>query len=68
MNLEHEMVEGLLAELRCVTSGYNVPEDACVSYRAMLEALQNLEADLQEHIHLESDVLFPKAPRMENDR
>lgn len=65
MNLEHEQAEGLLAELRCVTSGYNLPEDACVSYRALYDGLQNFEADLQQHIHLETNVLFPKALEME---
>jgi regulator of cell morphogenesis and NO signaling len=65
MIADHEKAEGLLAELRCVTSGYNVPEDACLSYRAMLDGLQNLEADLQQHIHLESNILFPKAMDLE---
>lgn len=65
MNVEHEQVGGLLAELRCATSGYNVPEDACVSYRAMLDGLQNLEADLEQHIHIESNILFPKALELE---
>ena len=65
LSLEHEAAAGILSELRCVTSGYNVPEDACVSYRALLDGLQNLEADLEEHIHLETNVLFPKALAME---
>ncbi len=65
MNVEHEMVERLLAELRCVTSGYTIPEDACVSWRALYDALQNFEADLQQHIHLETNVLFPKALEIE---
>ncbi|HEY0591364.1 MAG TPA: hemerythrin domain-containing protein [Thermoanaerobaculia bacterium] len=65
MNLEHERAEGLLAELRCVTSGYNLPEEACLSWRALYEGLQNFEADLQQHIHLETNVLFPKALEME---
>jgi regulator of cell morphogenesis and NO signaling len=65
MTLDHEKAEGLLAELRCVTSGYGVPEDGCVSYRALLEGLQNLEADLQQHIHLENNILFVKAMEME---
>jgi regulator of cell morphogenesis and NO signaling len=65
MNLEHERAEGLLAELRCVTSGYNLPEEACLSWRALYEGLQNFEADLEQHIHLETNVLFPKALEME---
>lgn len=65
MNVEHEKAEGLLAELRCVTSGYNLPEDACLSYRALYEGLQNFEADLEQHIHLETNVLFPKALELE---
>jgi regulator of cell morphogenesis and NO signaling len=65
MNVQHEQAEGLLAELRCVTSGYNLPEDACISFRALYEGLQNFEADLEQHIHLETNVLFPKALEME---
>jgi regulator of cell morphogenesis and NO signaling len=65
MNIEHERAGALLAELRCVTSGYNLPEDACVSYRALYEGLQNFEADLEQHIHLETNVLFPKALELE---
>ena len=65
MTAEHERAEGLLAELRCVTSGYLVPDDASGAHRAIVEGLHALEADLEQHIHLEGNVLFPKALELE---
>jgi regulator of cell morphogenesis and NO signaling len=61
MDLEHEAVGVILEELRGITDGYLVPADACMSYRAMLEGLAALDQDLRRHIHLESNVLFPRA-------
>lgn len=40
--------------------------DACISYQTLCEALENLEKDLHEHIHLENNILFPKALAMED--
>ncbi len=58
MEEEHEQVRDLLRELRGATSNYTPPEDASPSLRVLYSGLAALEADLQEHIHLENDVLF----------
>ena len=42
-------------------SFFDLPEDACESFRALYEGLQEMERDLHQHIHLENNVLFPKA-------
>ncbi|HVS33917.1 MAG TPA: iron-sulfur cluster repair di-iron protein [Thermoanaerobaculia bacterium] len=61
MMLEHETVGEKLAEIRVLTSGYELPEGACNSYRILFEKLQELEGDLHRHIHLENNILFLKA-------
>lgn len=64
MEQEHRTVNGLLKQLRQLTQGYAPPADICSSYRVALQALEGLEADLLQHIHLENEVLFPKAREM----
>ena len=65
MMLEHDTVAIKLQELRSVTSDYELPDDACLSYRALYERLIDLEQDLHRHIHLENNLLFPRAAVME---
>lgn len=61
MNYEHEQAGRLLAEMATLTNDYQPPEDACFSYRALYQGLREFEQDLHMHIHLESNILFPKA-------
>ena len=65
MMLEHDNAGQLLKELRQVTSDYTVPSDACVSYQTLYQALDEFENDLHQHIHLENNILFPRAVEME---
>ncbi len=65
MTSEHEHDGELLAELRRITSDYAPPGNACGSYRALYAGLEELERDLHQHIHLENNVLFPMARRLE---
>ena len=62
---EHTVVGDLFKELNTVTGGYAVPDDACASYRMMLDGLREMELDLHEHIHKENNVLFPGALELE---
>jgi regulator of cell morphogenesis and NO signaling len=66
MMMEHDTAGQILRELRALTSDYKVPADACISYKTLYEALENFERDLHEHIHLENNILFPKALNLEN--
>lgn len=66
MVYEHETAGALLAKLRETTHDYTVQPDFCVSFKALYEGLQNLEADLHEHIFLENNILFPKAVELES--
>jgi len=66
MMMEHDRAGEILRELRQVSNGFNVPYDGCISYETLYKALVDLEQDLHEHIHLESNILFPRAAEMEN--
>lgn len=61
MTLEHEAAGDWLKEMREITNDYAVPAEACMSYHALYQALAEMEADLHQHIHLENNLLFPKA-------
>jgi regulator of cell morphogenesis and NO signaling len=66
MTAEHDTAGDLLAEMRRLTSGYALPSDACISFQALYQALQEFEADLHQHVHLENNILFPRAVEMES--
>lgn len=61
MESEHDSAGGALERMRQLTQGYAVPDGACNTYRAMLSALEQLEADMHQHVHKENNVLFPRA-------
>ena len=65
MEHEHESAGQALAKLREVTHDYALPADACPTFSAMYEELQRMEADLHQHIHLENNILFPRAIELE---
>ena len=58
---EHDHAGEALAEMRRLTNGFAPPADACNTYRALLDSLKELEADMHQHVHLENNVLFPAA-------
>lgn len=66
MQHEHDQTGEGLRRLRELTGGYAVPGGACTKYRALLESLERLEADLHVHIHKENHILFPRAAELEN--
>jgi regulator of cell morphogenesis and NO signaling len=62
---EHEETGKALATMHELTSGYEPPEGACNTYRAMLDGLVELERDVHLHVHKENNILFPKASAAE---
>jgi regulator of cell morphogenesis and NO signaling len=66
MMSEHTTAGEDTATLRRLTGGYTPPEDACISFRTLYAALAEFEADLHQHIHLENNILFPRAIEMES--
>jgi regulator of cell morphogenesis and NO signaling len=67
MMREHDTAGDLLRDLRSASGNYAVPPDGCISYKTLYQALQELEQDLHQHIHLENNVLFPRAVLMESE-
>jgi regulator of cell morphogenesis and NO signaling len=67
MEHEHESAGRALARLRELTAGYVPPEGACNTFRGLYHGLEELEKALHEHIHLENNVLFPRAARLEQE-
>lgn len=61
MEAEHESAGQALEKLRELTHGYAVPADGCRTYQATMEALAEVERDTHQHIHLENNILFPRA-------
>jgi regulator of cell morphogenesis and NO signaling len=65
MEHEHDSAGNALRTMREASSGYSAPPEACVSYQTLYKALAEFEADLHQHIHLENNILFPRAIAME---
>jgi regulator of cell morphogenesis and NO signaling len=65
MEMEHEQVGSALEEVRNLTGDYSLPEGACTSYRVLYQMLEEFEQDLHLHVHLENNILFPKAEALE---
>jgi regulator of cell morphogenesis and NO signaling len=61
MEQEHDHAGELLADLRRLTDGYEPPEWACQTFRALYHGLAELESQMHLHVHLENNVLFPRA-------
>ncbi len=61
MEAEHESAGAALRRLRELTDGYQVPAEACNTWTALWHGLAAFERDLHEHIHLENNILFPRA-------
>lgn len=62
---DHDDTGVLLKSLRDVTRDYTLPEGACMSYQALYHGLEAIEKDLHQHIHLENNILFPRALELE---
>ncbi|MBK9421399.1 MAG: iron-sulfur cluster repair di-iron protein [Flavobacteriales bacterium] len=62
---EHASVGGKLDEINEITKGYTLPSDACASYTLLYRMLHEVEDDTHVHIHLENNILFPKAAELE---
>jgi regulator of cell morphogenesis and NO signaling len=62
---EHDSAGDALRAMRQASAGYTPPGDACISFQTLYKALADFETDLHQHIHLENNILFPRAIEME---
>ncbi len=61
---EHDFAGGTLDEINRITEGYKTPEDACNTYEVAFKLLKQFEDDIHVHVHLENNILFPKALKL----
>lgn len=66
MLADHDDAGAVLARMRELSDGYTPPEDACPTFRGLYQALVEFERDLHQHVHLENNILFPRAVALEN--
>lgn len=65
MENDHDIVGRLAEEIKTLSNNYTLPENACNSYGLLYKKLEDFENDLHMHIHLENNILFPKAVALE---
>jgi regulator of cell morphogenesis and NO signaling len=65
MMKEHDNAGEIVRRIRAASAEYTAPADACTSYQAAYQALAEFERDLHLHVHLENNILFPRAVEME---
>ena len=67
MEMEHESAGEVLLEIRKLSNDFSLPQNACGSYSVLYRMLSEFESDLHIHIHLENNILFPKALVIEKE-
>jgi regulator of cell morphogenesis and NO signaling len=67
MEHEHETVGNLMLEIRKLSNDFTPPSNACTTYKLSYNELREFEQDLHQHIHLENNILFPKANTVEDE-
>jgi len=65
MMKEHDAAGELMRQIRSFSNGYKAPANACASYQAAYQGLEEFEKDLHLHVHLENNILFPRAVELE---
>ena len=64
MNSEHEFAGGAMDKINIMTNGYTIPDDGCNTYMVTFKLLHQFEEDLHVHVHLENNILYPKALKL----
>jgi regulator of cell morphogenesis and NO signaling len=67
MEVDHEAAGDILEQIQKLSSNYTPPADACNSYQFLYKKLKALDEDLHQHIHLENNILFPKALKLDKE-
>jgi regulator of cell morphogenesis and NO signaling len=65
MMKEHDDAGELVRQIRTASGEYKAPADACISFRSAYQELQQFEEDMHLHVHLENNILFPRAVELE---
>ena len=67
MIADHEDAGEILSKIRALTNGYQAPQGVCPTFQALYRALEEFERDLHRHVHLENNILFPRAISAERE-
>lgn len=67
MEEEHVSAGGAMEKIRKLTDNYLLPEDACTTFQVTYNELDEFEKDLHKHVHLENNILFPRAIELEEE-
>lgn len=67
MEDEHDKAGTVMQIIRELSNDFTPPDDACTTYRLLFENLEAFEKDLHKHVHLENNILFPKALQLEKE-
>ena len=63
---EHDFAGGAMDRINQITNHYQLPEDSCGTYQVAFKLLEQFEDDLHIHVHLENNILYPAALRLNN--
>jgi len=66
MKGEHEFAGGAMDRINVLSDNYSVPTDGCSTYQVAYKLLEQFEDDLHIHVHLENNILYPKALKLAN--
>ena len=66
MSGEHKFAGGAMDKINEITKSYFIPTDSCNTYKVAFNLLQQFEDDLHSHVHLENNILYPKALKINN--
>lgn len=62
---EHDTAGAIMKQIAELSNHYQPPADACTTYQILFKKLEEFEKDLHRHVHLENNILFPKAVELE---
>jgi len=67
MDAEHDGAGDIIKKITELSNNFTPPDDACNTFRALYAKLEEFQTDLFQHIHLENNILFPKAIELEKE-
>jgi regulator of cell morphogenesis and NO signaling len=67
MEIEHDDAGEAFRRINELTNGYQAPDGACNTFKALYSKLEEFEDNLHQHVHLENNILFPKAKQLEQE-
>lgn len=68
LNIEHDAIGDAVHTIRDLSNGYAIPDDVCTTFVLTYRKLKEFEDDLHKHVHLENNILFPKAAKLYLER